>query len=237
MKLGVIGGLGPLATAYYYELLTKMSDVHYDQEHLEIFIHSCPQIPDRTGYILDHHKENPIHDLIKVGQGLEKQGADYLAIPCITAHYFHDELSQAIHVPIIHLIHEVGQYLERKQVQCVGIMATTGTITTQLFQKELESRGIKALIPQEDTQQDVMHLIYENVKSGVDIEMERFKRVSDNLFEQGAEVIILGCTELSIIKKEKNLDERYLDAMELLAAVALKKCHKDIKEEYQYLVD
>lgn len=237
MKLGVIGGLGPLATAYYYELLTKMSDVHYDQEHLEIFIHSCPQIPDRTGYILDHHKENPIHDLIKVGQGLEKQGADYLAIPCITAHYFHDELSQAIHVPIIHLIHEVGYYLEKNQIQCVGIMATTGTITTQLFQKELESRGIKALIPQEDTQQDVMHLIYENVKSGVDIEMERFKRVSDNLFEQGAEVIILGCTELSIIKKEKYLDERYLDAMELLAAVALKKCHMNIKEEYQYLVD
>jgi len=237
MKLGVIGGLGPLATAYYYELLTKMSDVHYDQEHLEVFIHSCPQIPDRTGYILDHHKENPIGDLIKVGQGLEKLGADYLAIPCITAHYFHEELSQAIHVPIIHLVHEVGKYLEKKQVQSVGIMATTGTITTQLFQNELKSRGMKVVIPEAERQEDVMHLIYQNIKSGRDIEMDRFERVSCELFHQGAEVIILGCTELSIIKKEKHLDERYLDAMELLAAVALQKCQIKIKEEYQYLVD
>lgn len=237
MKLGVIGGLGPLATAYYYELLTKMSDVHYDQDHLEIFIHSCPQIPDRTGYILDHDKANPVYDLIKVGQGLEKQGADYLAIPCITAHYFHDELSQVIHVPIIHLIHEVGSYLERKKIHCAGIMATTGTITTQLFQTELEKREISCIIPQTETQKDVMHLIYENVKCGVDIEMNRFKIVSDELFDNGAQVIILGCTELSIIKKEKHLDGRYLDAMELLSAVALKKCQMSIKKEYQYLVD
>ena len=89
MKLGVIGGLGPLATAYYYELLTKMSDVSCDQEHLEIYIHSCPQIPDRTAYILDHTQDNPVGAMIQVAKGLQEQGVDYIAIPCITAHYFH----------------------------------------------------------------------------------------------------------------------------------------------------
>lgn len=84
-------------------------------DHLEILIHSYPQIPDRTNYILNNDKKNPIYDLTKIGSGLEKQGVDYLAIPCIIAHYFYDELSRAIHIPIVHLIHEIRQYLEKNK--------------------------------------------------------------------------------------------------------------------------
>lgn len=237
MKLGIIGGLGPLATAYYYELLTKMSDVQCDQDHLEIFIHSCPQIPDRTGYILDHHKRNPLDELIKVGKNLEKQDIDYIAMPCITAHYFHDQLSHSLTVPIIHLIEEVCLYLKRNHIKKVGIMATDGTIQSKLFQMQLEKHDIDYVIPKPNAQHDVMHLIYQNVKMNHTIEMNRFQNVSQELFQNGAEVIILGCTELSIIKKEKRIDERYLDAMELLSAVALQKCDMNIKKEYQYLVD
>lgn len=237
MKLGIIGGLGPLATAYYYELLTRMSDVRYDQEHLEIFIHSCPQIPDRTEYILDHHKDNPIDGLINAAQGLQSQGANILALPCTTAHYFYDELSQAVHIPMIHLINEVCDYLMRKSISCVGIMATTGTIVTELFQKELEKREIRYILPNQSSQKDIMHLIYHNIKCGEPIEMERFEKVSEELFHQGAQTIILGCTELSLIKKEEHLDKRYLDVLELLAAVALFKCHMNIKDDYRYLID
>lgn len=237
MKLGIIGGLGPLATAYYYELLTKMSNAQYDQDHLEIYIHSCPQIPDRTSYILDHNQENPVHSMIEVGIGLKNQGVDYLTIPCMTAHYFYDELSRAIQLPIIHPIYEIGEYLEKKKIRSVGIMATTGTITTQLFQKELNARGIKVVVPNEKGQEDIMHLIYKNIKCGTNIEMERFERVSHELFHQDVEVIILGCTELSIVKKEHHLGQKYLDVLELLAAIALQKCGISIKKEYQYLID
>ncbi len=237
MKLGIIGGLGPLATAYYYELLTKMSDVHCDQEHLEIFIHSHPQIPDRTEYIFNHNKENPVHDLINTAQKLQDQGVDYLTIPCTTAHYFYKEISQTIHIPIIHLVNEVCEYLDRKSIQCVGIMATSGTIIAELFQKELDKRGIKYIIPNETLQKDVMYLIYKNIKCGIPIEMERFDNISQYLFNKGAEIIILGCTELSLIKKEKHLNKKYLDVLELLSAVALSKCHMNIKEEYCYLID
>lgn len=237
MKLGIVGGLGPLATAYYYELITKMTKVRYDQDHLEIFIHSCPQIPDRTGYILNHHSSDPLPSLINVTKGLEKLGVDYIAIPCITAHYFHKELSQNLNVPIIHLVQEVCDYLKRKRIKCVGLMATNGTIESHLFQKELDKHSIEYREPTELLQQDVMHLIYRNVKVGKPIDMKRFQAVSEYLKQEGAEVIILGCTELSIIKKENHLDETYLDAMELLAAVAIKKCHKTIREEYKYLID
>lgn len=233
MKLGVIGGLGPLATAYFYELLTKMSDVKYDQEHLEVIIYSVPSIPDRTGYILDHSKESPVEKMVEIARLLESQGVDYIAIPCITAHYFHDALSSAVHIPIIHLVEEVGRYFECAGIDTAGIMATDGTLSSQLFQNELHKRNIRTCTPYH--QEDVMHIIYNNVKASCDIEMDRFSRVSDELFKQGAKKIILGCTELSIVKKEKHLDHRYLDAMELLAYVALKKCNMPIKKEYEFL--
>ena len=99
--LGVIGGLGPLATAYFYELVTNMTDVTCDQDHIEILIHSRPQIPDRTGYIIGKSDKSPLPQMIEVGHSLEREGAQILAIPCITAHYFHEELTKNINVPII----------------------------------------------------------------------------------------------------------------------------------------
>ncbi|MCD7807722.1 MAG: amino acid racemase [Erysipelotrichaceae bacterium] len=235
MKLGIIGGLGPLASVYFYELLTKMSDVNHDQGHLEIILHSCPSIPDRTEYILDHTKNNPVPKLIEIGQELENLGVDYIAIPCITAHYFHDEMSKYISIPIIHLIQEVKSYLIENKIYKVGIMATTGTITTHLFQNELNDSNIECIIPQQ--QDKVMHIIYDNVKKGTDIDMDIFNDVSEELLSKGSQVIILGCTELSIVKKEHHLDERYLDMMELLSAVALNDCHIKVKKDYQYLLE
>ena len=110
-RLGIIGGLGPLATAYYYELITKMTQVSRDQDHIEILIHSVPQIPDRTGFIVGESKENPLPLLLETGRGLVSQGAECIAIPCITAHYFHQELVEEISVPIIHLVEETAEYI------------------------------------------------------------------------------------------------------------------------------
>lgn len=236
-KLGVIGGLGPLATAYFYELLVCMSDVQKDQEHLEVLIHSCPSIPDRTRYILNLSDEDPLTPMIKVGQGLISQGCDLLSIPCITAHYFHEELSSSLSRPIINLIDELVIYLKKNHYQKVGIMATDGTVSSELFQTQLASHGIETVIPDVSYQKDVMHIIYENVKKGRKIDMNCFQRVSNHLMKQGAQMIILGCTELSIIKKEYHIDHYYLDAMELLSAVCLNKCGMKVKDEYKYLIE
>lgn len=236
MKLGIIGGLGPLATAYFYELLIEMSDVNSDQEHLEVVIHSCPSIPDRTQFILNQSNKNPVVPMIEVGKGLIHQGCDLIAIPCITAHYFHDDLSQSLSKPIVHLVEELANFLQRNNYSKVGIMATDGTIVSQLFQKELNRYDIQCFVPDCSFQKDVMYIIYDNVKKGKKIDMNCFQRVSNHLKGLGAEIIILGCTELSIVKKNYRLDNYYLDAMELLSAISLKKCGMMIKEEYKYLV-
>lgn len=232
--LGIIGGLGPMATAYFLQLVTQMTDADIDQEHIEIVIHSKPQIPDRTRYILGQSQETPVTEMIKTGNGLVAQGAEVLAIPCITAHYFQKELTEAIHVPVINAIEETVKYLEKHGITKVGIMATDGTMESGIFQKELESAGMEVVIPSQDKQKKVMHLIYENVKAGKKMDKQMFDEIGRELLMRGAQVIILGCTELSLIKRDFAIGYPYLDVMEVLARKAVLTCGK-LKEEYDEL--
>ena len=224
--LGIIGGLGPMATAYFLQLLTQMTDAQIDQEHVEILIHSKPQIPDRTSYILGNSDKSPVTDMVEVGRGLVKQGADILAIPCITAHYFQKELEAAIGIPIITAIDETVKYLKDRGIDKVGIMSTDGTIESGIFQKALEEEGVEVFVPSQAQQKNVMYLIYENVKAGKKLELSIFQEVSDELLGNGAQVILLGCTELSLLKRDYDLAPLYLDVMEVLARKAVLSCKK-----------
>lgn len=232
--LGVIGGLGPMATVYFLQLLTQMSEAQTDQEHMEILIHSKPRIPDRTRYILGQSKESPLPGMIQVGRQLAEQGAEILAIPCITAHYFHRQLEEGIGIPVINAIEETADYLKKQGITKAGIMATNGTIESGLFQQTLFENGIDAVIPSHAGQEKVMSLIYDNVKAGKAIDMDNFDQVSEELVKQGAQVILLACTELSLIKRDFPLSDRYLDVMEILARKAVMTCGK-LKQEYVQL--
>lgn len=231
-KLGILGGLGPMATAYFLQLLTQMSDAQTDQEHMEIVLYSKPSIPDRTKYIIGESEISPVEDMVAVGQKLKEMGADILAIPCITAHYFHKELEERIGLPIIHAIEETVFRLEEEKTAKVGILATDGTIASGLFQNALEQHGIQAVIPVAESQKKLMEIIYHEIKAGAKINMPLFHQIARELFDQGAEVILLACTELSLIKKEHVLPAGYLDVMEVLARKAVQCCNR-VREEYR----
>lgn len=235
-KLGVIGGLGPMATAYYLQLVIEMTDAHCDQEHINMIIYNQPDTPDRTEYILGLSNEDPTLPIIKAGKELAEGGVDCIAIPCITAHYFHHHLEQAIGRPIIHLVKETVHYLQDCGIVKVGIMATDGTIATGLFQKELKSHHMEAIVPTPVNQKKVMHLIYENVKSGLPADMKLFYEVVDQLRSSGAQIIVLGCTELSLIKKTHDIGKGFLDTMEVLAMKAVCCCEAPLKQEYRRLI-
>lgn len=235
-KAGVIGGLGPMAMVYFLQLITEMTDAATDQEHIELLVHSKPQTPDRTGYILGRSKESPLPVLTKVGVELKQSGADFIAIPCITAHFFQQELERQIGCPILHAIEETAAYLKEEQITKIGLMATDGTIESRLFQQIMEQYGIECCVPEKENQQNVMHLIYNNVKAGRQPEMERFHKVSEALFADGAQVILLGCTELSLIKRDNKLNEGFLDVLEVLARQVVIKAQASVKPEYMHLI-
>ena len=233
--LGVLGGLGPMASAYFLQLLVQMSDAATDQEHMEVILHSKPQIPDRTRYILGQSIDNPLPQMAAAGRGLAAQGAEILAIPCITAHYFQNQLEAEVGVPILHAIEETALYLEQAGIACVGILATDGTLASRLFQSCLAEHGIDCIVPGEEDQKAVMHLIYENVKAGKSVEFPLFEAVSGRLFVRGAQVILLACTELSLIKRDYVLKPGFLDVLEVLARKAVLCCGR-LKKEYEALI-
>lgn len=234
--LGVIGGMGPIATSFFMELVIKMTQAETDQEHLDMIIYNIPSIPDRTSYILDPSKDNPLPVIINIAHKLEEQGVEFLAMPCCTAHYFQAELEESLHKPFVNIIRATVQYLQERGISRVGVMATDGTIRSGLFRQELEAHGMEYIAPSAERQADVMHIIYHNVKANEPADMGRFRAVGNELKEQGAQAVILGCTELSLVKRDNDIGPGFIDAMEVLAQQSLLSCGSKLKEEYKELI-
>ena len=234
--VGVIGGMGPIATSHYMELIIRMTEAKTDQEHLDMIIYNIPSIPDRTEFIVDPSKPNPLPAIIMIGKALETAGADYLCMPCITAHYFMDSLTEAFSKPFINIVEETAAYLDREGIRKAGIMATDGTVRSGLFQNAFLKYGIEPVLPSEDRQKDVMHIIYQDVKANMPVSMDRFRMVEDELKSNGAEAIILGCTELSLVKRDEAIGHGFLDGMEVLAQKTVMLCGGRVKEEYKQLI-
>lgn len=219
--LGILGGLGPMATVYFYDMLVRHTKATCDQDHLDVIISSRASTPDRTSYILGQSTENPFDIMARDAQRLVTFGADVLAIPCNTAHYFYDRLNETISVPILNMVEET--VLEAKARGCcrVGILATSGTVQTGTYSRMCERHGLEFVCPDESRQQDLMNVIYGDIKQGKRPDMARFFAVADSLRRQGCTRMILGCTELSIIKKDEQLDAFYIDSMSVLAKNAI----------------
>lgn len=219
--LGILGGLGPMATVYFYDMLVRHTKATCDQDHLDVIISSRASTPDRTSYILGQSTENPFDIMARDAQRLVTFGADVLAIPCNTAHYFYDRLNETISVPILNMVEET--VLEAKARGCcrVGILATSGTVQTGTYSRMCERHGLEFVCPNESHQQDLMNVIYGDIKQGKRPDMARFFAVADSLKRQGCTRMILGCTELSIIKKDEQLDAFYIDSMSVLAKNAI----------------
>lgn len=235
MRLGVLGGLGPMATAYFLELIVAMTDAKRDQEHPEIIVMNIPSIPDRTAYILGKSSENPVIPMVELGKQMKNLGAGVIATPCITAHYFHEQLQNGIGLPVIHGIRCCAKLMQESGIRKVGLMATDGTVQSGIFQKEVEKAGMELVVPGAEGQAKVMSIIYDCVKAGIAPDMALFEAVRQELLAAGAQVIVLGCTELSLLKKDHCLGDGILDALEVLAKESVLACGKNVKAEYNTL--
>ena len=229
-KLGIIGGLGPMASAHFLTLITKMSEAEKDQDHIEIILYSSPGIPDRSAFITGKSAQSPEPDLLEIAKKLTQAGAEVLAIPCFSAHYFLDSIRKTTNIPVIDAIAEVASHLQDLKIKKAGILATDGLLHCGLYQTKLTQAGIKPLLPEADTQKKVVDLIY-RIKSGCDIDFEEIHLLSQPLFANGAEVVLLGCSDLSIIKRGQPSQPKYVDVLEILARRAVIECGV-LRQEY-----
>ena len=234
--LGVIGGLGPLSTGNLLQLVTEMTEAPSQGDRLDTVIYDFPPIPDHTGYILGSNLRSPLPGLLWAGRELDRKEVQTIAIPCVTAHFFYDELSRELRRPIIQDIRATAVYLKERGIGSVGILATEGTVMSGLFSQELLPLGIRPVLPDRRGQQDVNHLIYQNIKAGLPAEMDRLRRVERDLRSRGAEVIVLGCAELSVLAQQQPLGPGFLDSAQILARESILRCGKRLKPEYHELI-
>lgn len=230
--LGVIGGMGPEATELFYERIIRNTRAERDQDHLNMIIFNHASLPDRTAAILTGETATIEKNLVDDAKWLEKQGCAAIAIPCNTSHFFADEIQAAVSIPFVNMIRETAKEAKAIGASKVGILATDGTIQTNLYQTALEAEGLLWAVPNEEGQKAVMNVIYEDVKAGRALKRSRLTPAVDDLQRQGADLFILGCTELSIFGQTFQLPSgMYLDAMEVLARKVIAVCDHPLRDK------
>ena len=226
--LGVIGGMGPMAGVYFCELVTKKTLAFTDGEHIDMMLASFPGVPDRTAYLLDKSNPSPADAIVRMGKLLVSGGCNVIAVPCVTSFALYDEYAGALDANVIHMPDEVAKLLAESGVKTAGILATDGTVKTGVLQASLEKYGVRAVVPEEKYQKMVMSVIYDQVKKGVPVDKEMFLNICGHVLSLGAEKIILGCTELSLVFRGEH-PASCVDAMEVLAEACIKTMGKQVR--------
>lgn len=228
-KLGIIGGMGPLATANLFNKIVTTTDAKYDQDHIHIIIDNNTLIPDRTDNILGKG-QSPLNELVKSAINLEKIGADFLIMPCNTAHYFYEDIKKEINIDFLNMIEETAKYINESYANSrkVGLLATEGTVKSGIYDLYFNKYNIDVIKPDNNTQQIISHIIY-GVKEGKkEVLIDDIYTVVEELKSKGAEVFILGCTELSVINETYKLKGNFVDALNVITEKAIKFAGKTV---------
>lgn len=232
--LGIIGGMGPMATDLFYKMLIENTEASCDQEHINTIILGHAAMPDRTGAILsgsDEQIKDVYEKMLADAKFLEKSGCKAIAVTCNTAHYFVNMVEKEVKIPFIHMIRETAKEAARMYPGGkIGILATDGTVRTGLYQDALSSEGIEPYVLTAENQKLVMHEIYDCVKSGKPADMESWAKIDAELHKAGCKGALLACTELPIIKENENLSDFYIDPMKIMALRAIEFMGYNLKK-------
>lgn len=232
--VGVIGGVGPLATAYFLGKVVRLTVADRDQDHLDLIVFDHASIPDRTAYIVGASPEDPGPVMADDARRLAGFGAAFLVVPCNTAHNFTDQVVAAVDIPVVSIIEETVSEAQARvpDLSVVGLLATTGTAASGVYQRALEARGIGCVLPDDADQATVMAVIYDQVKAGLRGDVGAIRGVADRLVARGAQALLLGCTELSVVAEDEGLlaEPLYVDSLDVLARATIRRAGAVVRE-------
>lgn len=225
--IGIIGGMGPMASQLFYQMVTEHTAAERDQDHVDLILLSDASMPDRTAAILSEDYAGVEGQLLADARLLERCGCAAIAITCNTAHFFADRIAGEVGIPILHMVRETAELLARR---CpggrVGVLATEGTVRTGLYQSALTRLGLVPWTPPPELQGEVTCQIYGRVKRGLPHDGAGWQRLEDACRAAGCAAVVLACTELSVIKAEAGLGDWYVDPLEVLARKVIETAGK-----------
>ncbi len=219
--IGILGGMGPLATADLFRRIVEKTPAKRDQDHPRIIIYNNPKIPDRTAFILGNG-EDPRPELVDSARKLESWGADFIIMPCNTAHFFAETIQKAIKIPLVNMVEETAKVVREMGLKKVGLLATDGTIKGLVYHRALLKHGVQIAVPNRADQEKVMRAIYAGVKAGnLELGRKLLLEVARRL-EKRSDGIIAGCTEVSVALRQKDLSVPLIDPMDVIAEKAVR---------------
>lgn len=225
-SMGILGGMGPLATADLFRKIISLTKADSDAEHIHIYIDNDPAIPDRTAAILSGGPD-PLPRMTAALRNLERCGADCILLPCNTAHHYLPALQAETSLPILDMLAETARVCaHRYPGEKAAVLATKGTLATGLYDRALATAGVEVMAPDEAEQEILMHLIYDVVKAGLPLAPQEgpWRGLLNRLRSRGAAYFVLGCTELPILAQTLPVPVPFVDATECLARAAIRFC-------------
>lgn len=218
--VGIIGGMGPEATVDLMQRVIQATPANDDQDHLRMLVDNNPKVPSRIKALIDGSGEDPAPVLVQMARDLERWGADFMAMPCNTAHHFHPAVQAAVGVPVLNMIELTAGRIrqETPAVRKVGLLASTAVIRTDLYGESFARRGVEVVHPG-DTSQDQVLAAIRAIKAQTfsSASLDALNRAVDDLIAREAEVILIACTELSVIAKKLQLSVATCDSAQVLA--------------------
>jgi len=216
-RIGVLGGMGPEATILFMARIVARTPAQDDQDHVPLIVDCNTQVPSRLRALFDGDGPDPGPTLADMARGLETAGAQALALPCNTAHYYAPVIQAAVSIPLVNMIeHSVDAVVARHpNVRRVGLLASPAVQRVGLFERTFARIDAEILYPKD---QESLLAAINAVKSGNDLDGARqaLSTAAKNLTGQGAEVLLIGCSELSVISDAIGDDDRVIDTIDVL---------------------
>lgn len=228
--VGIIGGMGPEATVDLMNRVIKATPAADDGDHIRMLVDNNPGIPSRILALIEGTGESPGPCMARMGRRLEAWGADFLAIPCNTAHYYYEEIRRAVHIPVLHMIELAVERIVRENpgLRRVGLLASPAVLKTELYKRPFMKHGVETASPSAGFQADLLAAIC-RIKAG-DIDdrvISIVQATSDHLTGEGAQALVIACTELSIIGHRILGSARKYDSSQILAEAIVLKAKGD----------
>lgn len=219
LTVGILGGMGPMATVDLFAKIVECTPAKIDQDHLKIIVYNNPQIPSRIEAIMNG-TQSPLAELICSAQFLEQAGAKILAMPCNTAHYWYQDIQRAINVKLINMIENTADFVAAKEnTGKIVLFASAATVQTQLYQTAFMARNISLLIPN-SKEQKIISLAIEAAKAGKIQDNPYLSQLDEVIYDYrtaGVNTVIGGCTEIPLLFKYLKKDCCRIDPTQLLA--------------------
>lgn len=221
--VGILGGMGPEATIDLFSRIVEETHAKCDEDHLRIIVDNNPKMPSRQDAILKG-TESPVPAMVETARNLQRAGADFIIIGANTAHYFYDDVSAQVDVPFLHIIDEAVKELLRiaPDVKKVGVLATDAAVKIKLYNKSCAKFGIE-VVDAEDSMQHRMHnAIFDFKYNGLtEGNASEAAACAEHLIENGAQALIMGCTEIPLILKDKAFSVPLIDPNDVIGRVAV----------------